>query len=288
MFWYGNGYHVEGRRWTERLLECLDDVPLVYQPRFLFSAGHMAFLHELAAGTPLFRRALEVARERGDALQAAWALAFLGYTRLPEPEGATQLVEESLVLFRGLQHQPGVALALNILGEIARFDGDEVRAKRAYEECLAICQQTGERHRIVFMYLNLAYLAAHVGQFVRACELAHQGLHLARDMGSRFDMARALAMLAGTLGVLGQPRQAVLLLGASERALEQMGAFQQMNDKQEIDMLFVKIRTQLDEETFRAAMADGRTLTLMQAVAEALDEENGQAANGVSNGMDTQ
>ena len=54
LFWYGNGHHVEGRRWTHRLLERLDEVPLTYHPRFLLSAGHMACLHDLADETRCF------------------------------------------------------------------------------------------------------------------------------------------------------------------------------------------------------------------------------------------
>jgi hypothetical protein len=131
LFWYGNGYHVEGRRWTQRLLERLDEVPRVYHPKFLLSAGHMAFLHDLDAGKPLFMRALDVSRDVGDQLQIAWALALLGYTMLPEPQAAMPIVEESLAMFRDLKHQPGMAPAHNIMGEIARFNGDDDRAKPA-------------------------------------------------------------------------------------------------------------------------------------------------------------
>jgi hypothetical protein len=73
LFWYGNGYHVEGRRWTLRLLERLDDVPMMYHPKFLVSAGHMAFLDDLDTGRPLFVRARESANEVGDRLQLACA-----------------------------------------------------------------------------------------------------------------------------------------------------------------------------------------------------------------------
>src|SRR5258706_6306293 len=102
LFWYGNGYHVEGRRWTQQLLERLDEVPLVYHPKFLLSAGHLAFLHDLDTGKPLFKRALDISRDLGDRLQMAWALALLGYTMLREPSTAMPIVEERLALFREL------------------------------------------------------------------------------------------------------------------------------------------------------------------------------------------
>ena len=274
LFWYGNGYHVEGRRWTQLLLERLDDAPPVYHPKFLLSAGHMAFLYDLDAGKPLFMRALDMSRDVGDRLQMAWALALLGYTMAPEPEAAMPIVEESLAMFRELKHQPGMAQALNIIGEIARFNGDDDRARRAYEECLAVCQQTGERRRIVFLFNNLAFIAMHEGDVERAKALGRQGLRLARDMENRLEMAKTLPILAGAMGMLGQPQQAIHLLGASERALESMGAFHQLNDKREMDGMGAAVRAQLDEAAFQAAWAEGRALTLEQAVALALAERD--------------
>lgn len=272
LFWYGDGYHVEGHRWTQQLLKRLDEVYLVYHPKFLLSAGHLAFLYDLNTGKPLFRRALEISRDLGDRLQMAWALALLGYTMLRERSAAMSLVEESLTLFHELNHQPGIAQALNIKGEIARFSGDDDLAKHAYEECLAVSQQTGETCRIIFMYNNLTFIALHEGEAGRARELSRQGLQLAHAINNKLQLATNLALLAGAVGALGQPQQAARLLGASERAMERLGAFHQPNDKREIDGMIATVHAQLDEETFQSTWAQGRELTLEQAVAQALNE----------------
>jgi predicted ATPase/DNA-binding CsgD family transcriptional regulator len=272
LFWYGNGYHVEGRRWTQRLLERLDEVPIIYQPKFLVSAGHMAFMYDLDAGRPLFTQARDRASEVGDQLQMAWALALLGYTMLRDPQAATHIVEESLALFRDLDHQPGVAQALNLLGEIARSSGDDDRARRAYEECLIVLKQTGERRRIVFMYYNLAFIALHQGEAERARGLARQALDLARVMNNRLEVAKALEILAGSLGVLGQLQLSARLFGTSEMALERLGAFHAPNDQPEFEAMIAAVCAQLDEATFQAAWAAGRALTLEQATEQAIDE----------------
>src|SRR5690349_12035080 len=128
----------------------------------------MAFLRDLDAGKQLFQRMLTIARDLGDREQMAWALAFLGYTTLGEPRTALLLVEESFVLFRELNHQPGMAQVLNIMGEIVRFSGDDELAKRIYEECLGISKQTGETRRILFLYQNLTFIALHEDDAERA------------------------------------------------------------------------------------------------------------------------
>lgn len=271
LFWYGNGHHVEGHRWTQQLFKRLDEVSLVYHPKFLLSAGHLAFLYDLDTGKSLFRRALAISRDVGDRLQMAWALALLGYTMLHDRSAAMPLVEESLALFRELNYQPGIAQALNIMGEIARFSGDDDHARHAYEECLAVCQQTGETRRIGFMYSNLTFIALHEGEAERARDLGRQGLQLARTTNRRLDLAKDLSILAGALGALGQPELAARLLGASERAMERLGAVDVPSDKREIDDIITAVRAQLDEATFQAAWAQGHELTLEQAVAQALD-----------------
>ncbi|GCE29770.1 hypothetical protein KDA_52540 [Dictyobacter alpinus] len=272
LFWYGNGYHVEGYQWTQRFLARLDAVPLVYHPWFLLSAGHMAFLRDLDAGKQLFLRMLACARDLGNRQQVAWALAFLGYTMVAEPQAALPLVEESLALFRALKHQPGIAQALNIIGEIARHSGDDDRARGAYEECLAVLKQTGETRRIVYIYQNLSFIALHEDDAERARDLGRQGLELARTMHNRLEMAKALTALAGAIGTLGQAQHAVRFLGASERALERFGAFHQLNDKLEIDGIITALHAQLDKTTFQTLWDQGRKLALEQAVALALNE----------------
>jgi predicted ATPase/DNA-binding CsgD family transcriptional regulator len=274
LFWYGQGYHIEGIRWTEQLLERLDEVPATYHPQFLISAGRMAWMVDLDAATRLFVRALNVSRDLGDTLQAAWALAFQGYAMMREPEAAMPIAEASLALFREMNHQPGIAQALNIIGELARMGGDDERAKRAYEECLAVCQQTGEALRTCYNYVNLAYVAQHEGEHERALGLVRQALQLSRDRSDARDIASFLVTFAGSIAALGQLQRAARLIGASEAALERLGAFHQPSDQPEIDRIIAAVRVQLDEATFQATWAEGHKMTLEGAVAYALEEQS--------------
>ena len=273
LFWYGKGYHVEGIRWTQQLLERLDKVPVRRHPKFLISAGRMAWMVDLDAATRLFVRALNISRGLGDQLQAAWALAFQGYAMQREPAEAMPIAEASLALFRKMNHQPGIAQSLNIIGELARISGDDERAKRAYEECLAVCQQTGEALRTCYNFVNLAYVAQHEGDHEHALDLVRQALQLSRDTKDTRDIASFLVTFAGSIAALGQLQRAARLLGASEVALERMGAFHQPTDKPEIDRIIAGVRVRLDSATFQAAWAAGREMTLDQAMANALEED---------------
>lgn len=231
----------------------------------------MAFLNDFDSARQLFTRALAVSRELGDQLQMAWALIFLGYAMHLEPEVAISMAEEGLALFRTLNHKPGIAQGLNIIGEIARVSGDDELAKRVYEECLAVCQETGEIRRTCYLCYNLAYIAQHEGNHKRAIQLGYRGLSLACDRHDKHEMANALAVLAGSFGLTGQPQRAARMLGASEAASERMGAFHHPSDMPEVERIITAVSQQLDDTTFRTAWAAGRAMTLEQAVAYALE-----------------
>jgi len=281
LFWYDKGHHIEGIRWTQRFIERLDEVPALHQAGFLISAGLLACLNDLERAGGIFTRALEISREMGDSLHAAWALVFLGYVKLGEPDEAMPIAEVGLALFRELGYLLGIAQGLNIVGEIARRSGDDERAERAYEECLEICRQTGEMRRIGFMYENLSMIAMHRRDYERALALARQALQLAVDRGNVTNMAFSLVGVAGSIHGLHQQgaasqrdyqQKAARLLGASDAALERMGAFLQAADKPEYDRIVVEVREQLGEVAFQASWVEGKEMTLEQAVAEALDD----------------
>lgn len=275
LFWYAFGHHVEGRQWTHQLLERVDEAEIKYHPKLLLSAGQLTMLHNLETAQHYFGRALQLSRQLDDHLHAAWSLIYLGYTRMREPEAAMATAEEGLALFRELNHKPGIAHALNMIGEIASFSGDGERARQAYEACLAVCQETGEMRRIRFMFGNLTFLAQREGEHQRAKELATRGLQIALELDSNMDITEALADLAGPLGMTGRPELAASLFGAWEAAMERMGAEPQPADMPHFERNIAAVRAQLTPAVFEAAWKDGRSLSLEQAVALALADDPG-------------
>jgi hypothetical protein len=85
-------------------------------------------------------------------------------------------------------------------------------------------------------------------------------------------MAEALAILAGSIDAPRPRASAARLLGASESALARIGALHQPSDKPEYDRIVAAVRARLDDAAFQAAWAQGREMTLQQAVAYALED----------------
>jgi non-specific serine/threonine protein kinase len=276
-FWYYGGHIAEGGRWAERALESTEDTPPALRAKALNAAGQLAFArgdHE--QGRLVHREALVLSREAGDRINHAWALALLGWHLSAYPgrygEGIG-LCEEGLALFRVLDHKPGIARALNALGELARLDGDYERAKQVYEDCLAISRETGDRQREALMLGCLGYVAQHQGDYGRAEALIIKALTLLRELHLRYGIAAFSLALAGPVGAQGQAVRAARLLGAGEALLEAMGVGLQPADKLEVDRYQAAVREQLDEATFEAARAAGRAMSLEEAVAYVLGED---------------
>jgi len=97
-----------------------------------------------------------------------------------------------------------------------------------------------------------------------------QALYITRYTKDTRDIASFLVTFAGSIAALGQLERAARLVGASEAALERMGAFHQPTDKPEIDRIIADVRARLDNTTFQIAWAEGQALSLDQAVANAL------------------
>jgi hypothetical protein len=69
-----------------------------------------------------------------------------------------------------------------------------------------------------------------------------------------------------------QPRRGVRLLGAADRLRETIGAPLPPQEQVDHERRLAALRAALDEPTFDAAWAEGRAMTLEEAVAEAMKE----------------
>jgi predicted ATPase len=278
-FWYYQGYLVEGRRWTVLAVEKAQQADPALRAGVLLAASDLASVkREPQEAAEFAHQALQIYTQLGDQDQRAWALIFLGlfsylFTRSP---GKTQenfaLCLEGLQLFRQLGNKPGIAQALNILGEIARLEGDDQAAQRYYEECLQVITETGEQVRVGIIYENLSVLAYHRRDYAEARRLVLQGLALFDALNNDYGRMSSLAFQAGPTAALGYPQRAATLLGASQALQEGLGITFQPNDQAEIDSIVQDVLGRLPEADFQQAFQAGLRMSAQEATAFALEQ----------------
>jgi non-specific serine/threonine protein kinase len=277
-FWYSEGLAAEGLLWVGRALTHEKHLSSLMRAKVAITAAYLYFIQgDHDAGKRFGRQALQLAQESGDELTRAWALLALSRQLAAFPDQVTQgitLCDESLALFRDLNHMPGIKIALIVLGELSRIFGDYQRAEIAYQECLELSRQTGDKKRIAVSLTCLSSIAMHYGDYMRAEVLQKEALEMVVELGTKYYIGYGLACLSGPLALQGRPAQAAMLLGASESILQALGASLQPADQIEIDRYLAAIHEQLDERSVNEALAEGREMSFGQAVSFALDEKD--------------
>ena len=278
-YWVMSSSYIEGEQWTQQALAKSEQTSPSLRSRLLTTAGYILFTSvEPLRGRQLLEEAVPLARSANDKLSLAWALTFLGSACIGQAsvyEKGLSVTEESLELFRELRHKPGIAQALNIIGELTRTNGYDERAEAVYEECLQLVQETGELRRESMILSNLGIIATKQNDIQRAHSLFIESFIKALKLG--YDthwIISLISSLAGVIGAGGDLKKATHLFGASEALLEPIGAQLQPGDQPAYDRDLALLRSQLEESTFDAWWKEGRTMSLERAIDTILDRQD--------------
>lgn len=287
-YWMMSGQFTDGILWTRRALHHAEALRPEVHARLLITAGVLLFFwvqaDEEASGQQALAQAEALARETGDQMTLAWALSYLAASSIGIAAEYTQALaraEEGLTIFRTLGYRPGMAQALNIIGELTRIQGDDQRAQAVYEECLLLVRETGETRRESMILSNLGFIAEHQGDVQLAWQRFHEALEKMSDF--RYDkhlIVSSVVAMAATIAVQGDPKRAARLIGAADAWLELMGVGLQPGNRPEHERSLVIIRSQLDDVTFKACWHEGRGMSLEAMVAAALEQHEHRRTEG--------
>jgi predicted ATPase/DNA-binding CsgD family transcriptional regulator len=271
--WRWHGHLGEGRGWLERLLAAPNIVAPAARVKALLALGVLTKMQQdFGRAVPLFEEALAVYREDGDIGSVARTLLHLGETILGQGDrdrGRVSL-EEALAAARAARERGYESLLLKSLGYVARLEGDLPRATALLEEALAISREIG------FAFATaeaLAYLGETVrdrGDDARAAALLAEGLTAFRELGDPVGVGLCLIGLASVAGAVGQLTGAARLFGAAEAVYDVVGHRPTPGEDPRRERVAAALRARLDEPAVAAAWAEGRALSLDQAIGDAL------------------
>ena len=281
-FWYYEGYHIEGQRWAEQAIEhCAgDEANLMVQVDVLNTAAVLAYMRqEVSAARALINDALTLTHKLGDDHKLAWLLIIKsqllhdGSTlNQQEYENSVALCNEGLAILRRLGDNVGIAWGLNILGNLHGVQGHYDLARDVYQECLSLCQETGESRREVMSLDNLCIMSINLGNYDAAMQFAQSALKLSWEIG--FDYITVLQLSIGPPAVIvqqGRAEQAARLLGASAALQEAMNIRLQPNGLLDHKRTIDRVHQQLGDAQYLAAFNSGRGMTLDETVRFALE-----------------
>lgn len=286
LYWWVTGLLGEVRTWMEEALTSGDEldphtraVALYFSRTIMFwkdPDGSVAA--DLAESIELFRRTGD---PNGEGLASiSLALALLAGNP-PDTARARRVMEAALALYRSTGSVWGESMALVLLGRVALREGDLAEAQDHFTTSLALTNRSGDR----------------VGQRIASYHLGWTELMLGDVAAARSDFALSVTISAAVghpegiaYGLEGMVAVAALLHD-DERAGELAGAAQALRERSGLHNgpTFTFHRRYLDDllsgpngDVVAAAIADGRELTVEQAVSEALAEGRGDEPPGAT------
>jgi non-specific serine/threonine protein kinase len=286
-FWYrtGGSFVSEGRQHLADLLGRVGAAGLERTPelaRAHEAAGLLAHLQgDHAAARAHLQETLAIWQERGEEGQGDWARYFLAYAA--EAGGnyraARALCEEALAGFRARGDERGTARALHGLGRIAEFTGEYPRARGLYEQALALYRKTHWLLDVAWTLHGIGFLACREGDLDIARLRLVESLGMFREVGDDVGLLRSLERFAVLAAAYGQRERdpvrlmrAARLFGAAQGLREAFSMPLALPGQQGQAPDIEAVRAALGEEAFAAAWEQGRSMSLEQAIAYALEE----------------
>jgi predicted ATPase/DNA-binding NarL/FixJ family response regulator len=269
-FWLFHTHYGEGRKWLETALAGSRDRKSIVRMTALYEAGTLAWRQgDYEKAMARHQDSLILARELGD--QKGIALALFGRAQVTMSLGdfdtAATLFEESLEASRNLKHKWVVGLVLSNMGVNTRRKGDYATAVALGEESLAIFRTLGAQRLTAMALCFTGHAVRLQGDLERAAGLYRESLTMFGETGDKWFAIECIEGLALIARAQGNAERAARHLGAAETARKAFAITPEARDQEHLQ---AALRERPDGTLFAAAWAEGRAMTLEQAVEYAL------------------
>ena len=227
-----------------------------------------------ALALSLLEQSLDLFRQLGDVWGVGRASQFLGqhFMKQGNYKKARASFDQHLRIDEELNFKQGTMVALQNLGTLYRQQGDYDQAEQFYEMGLAMCREYGLSDWGFGLYC-LGLVALHRNTYSIARQRFTDNFNLARKIyDEKLSACDLLTGLAAVAAGTNQPKRAARLYGAAQALFETTDYQIPPFDLAEFDRHIQFAREQLGDANFEALAAEGRAMTMEQAVAYALED----------------
>jgi tetratricopeptide (TPR) repeat protein len=281
--WAYRGYRVE---LLERLLALLAQ-PVPYPNTFMrayglaavaetyffegsFTEAEAAAQQALALGTALGHRASQAKAYPWLACAVAkrddYALAHVYVEKLRELQDDAEVRAVMEREGSGIQ-----ALVLQVEGIVWFFEGHYAQAQQVFAQAVAIAQLAGDINQSSANARGRGYALLYLGDLDAAVPQFRESLVLNAAVEDRQAVAGCLAAFGAVALARGDLRRAARLYGASEALSQSIHARLLIFDHEQFQRNVAALREQLDAAALDTAWAEGRAMTMEQAIVYALE-----------------
>ncbi len=272
-FWGLREHWSEGRGWLEGALARGPDARPSVLAKAFRGAAYLAWHQgDYDRATVFGEKGLALSKELGDKEGSALLLRWLGLA--VEGQGdrkrAIALLEASLALDRELGDKALISMELGNLASLALRQGDHQRAAVLGTEALALSKEVGEKWVMTVVLAIHGWLSIAQGDYVQAEASFKESLTLSRNLLKKFLAADCLVGLHRVAYARGAYERATRLFSASHAVGESLGRQLSPPAQANKDRRIASMRAAIGDVAFEAAWAEGRAMTLEQAIEYAL------------------
>jgi tetratricopeptide (TPR) repeat protein len=187
---------------------------------------------------------------------------------------STALLTEARAGFRQLGEEVGPENPVtSFLAQAARGEGEYDRALALLDESLAVSRARGDGHAVAYALREVAVLRHLRGDRVLAIAVLRESLALLAPLKDVRCAHDCLTKLAELLCEHNNPADVARLIGAADALRERTGRPLTGGPLVSHDRAVAAVEQRLTPETFAAARAEGRAMSLDQAISYALEVE---------------
>jgi predicted ATPase/class 3 adenylate cyclase len=279
MLAYSQGDNAHATEFSEHaaaLARQVDDKRLLALALGFEASGEM-FLGHTEGVEALLEEGLAAARVSGDAFARALPMALYGQAIAltnGDYKVANQYIEEGFKLLQESGNRWGATMAMLSMGMMEKFRGNYREARLRFIACEPLFRDLGDRHRMNMVKSELAHIERYEGHFQKAVEMYRETLPEWKRIGHRAAIAHQLECFAAVAKVQEEDGRAARLFGAAEVLREVINIPMTMQERIEYDREIADLRAGMDEKSFTSCWAEGRGMSMDQAINFALGKSN--------------
>jgi len=250
-------------------------------PMLIFSlcveGSTRVIIEDPEAALPPIEEALKLARATGAKYELGIALgAMAEYSSLvlKDSDPARAYEEEGLALLGDSETSWGVVRTLFTSARNAMLRGDYAAARARFLKSLPAFEQIGDQHRVNMIHSELAHMDRYEGRHQQAAAAYRKTILVWQKLGHRAAIAHQLESFAFVAKALAQAPRAARLFGAAEALREKIGIPMNPQEHDEYEREVAGLHVQMDEGSFASSWAEGRNMTMEQAISYAIDKSD--------------
>jgi non-specific serine/threonine protein kinase len=234
-----------------------------------FAGSARLFEGDYTTGRKQIEEAMTITIQAGDKFARGMALGMMAQVEMianHNIQAAVAYEQQALALTREIAGTWTSLMLYFGIGRGAMFRGDYALARERFAYCLPLFEQMKDEHRVNMIHSELAHMDRYEEKLPQAEERYRKTILVWQKLGHRAAVAHQLECFAFLAKVHEEPERALRLLGAAEILREKINIHMQPQERNEYGREVNELHASMTELEFAASWAQGRAMTMDEAI----------------------